>query len=525
MSEWEICLLFSAGEYIGKPSHSLAVNCNWPGAVGVMCVYSAVARKRYLQKRHQQQNKLTSAMKIKTSLLTIISVVAVAAAAFPSFDAEKLDANSAGSLAATAETFPSFNQNATATASFPLSNAESDAMAAAFLPWLFLLRLKRRLAQHLVRKRNHSAPSKRRLKPALLWTTALLMAGILTVTALANPLGLIPWIEHGRKAWALISTAATLYTIGDAIHVLVGSKPGNTGADMAAKPSIYDDHPNYESPTVQHSGASDGITWGGSPTELSDESLAGNYASYRYDYYWVDYDEETGECSSRPHATHERATAGGVYSEDRWIPKSGWDWLYAHSGSARRENPITDDDSDIWARAGFWVHYASSSKYEYPDVPLQSRIYNPGWGSKIDGGLQAKAKELGYTYDVKLHADLIKLTWVAGKNGEDGKWGHWTEGATVKHFARWDGVKGYEDDFKTIDSTKICLPNHKMEELIGCYGGIKIWWDEIIEDKQTTVLNQDIDANGAKTGPITTNTVVLPHHKWVTRHEKKSTDR
>ena len=69
---------------------------------------------------------------MKTSLLTIISVVAVAAAAFPSFDAEKLDANSAGSLAATAETFPSFNQNAPATASFSLSNAESDATAAAF---------------------------------------------------------------------------------------------------------------------------------------------------------------------------------------------------------------------------------------------------------------------------------------------------------------------------------------------------------------------------------------------------------
>ena len=68
-------------------------------------------------------------MKIKTSLLTIISVVAVAAAAFPSFDAEKLDADSAGSLAATAETFTSFNQ--TAMASFPLSNAEADAMAAA----------------------------------------------------------------------------------------------------------------------------------------------------------------------------------------------------------------------------------------------------------------------------------------------------------------------------------------------------------------------------------------------------------
>ena len=466
-------------------------------------------------------------MRIKTSLLTFISVVVVAAAAFPSSDAEKLDAVSAGSLAATAETFPAFHQNEQSKATFPLSNAETDATAAAFLPWLFLLRLKRRLAQHLVRKRNNPAPSKRRIKPALLWTTALLMAGILTVTSLANPLGLIFWVERGKKAWALISTAATLYTVGSALHVLVGSKPGNTGAKIKATPSIYDDHPNYQSPTVRHSGASDGITSGDEIRELSDESLAGNYASYYYDYYWVDYDEETGECSSRPHSEEPWKTAGGVYSEDRWIPKSGWDWLYAHSESAQRENPIsTIDDPDIWARAGFWVHYASSTKYEYPDVPLQSRISNPSlWSSKIDGDLQAKAKELGYTYDTKLHADLIKLTWVAGKNGEDGQWGHWTEGATVDHEVPWTGVKGYEDDFTTIDSIRICPKNHKMEKLVGCRGGIKIWWNEIIEDKQTTVLNQDIDANGVKTGPITTNTVVLPHHKWVTRHEKKSTDR
>ncbi len=466
-------------------------------------------------------------MSIKTPLLTIISVVAVAAAAtFTSSDAEKLDADSASSLAATAETFTSFNQ--TAMASFPLSNAESDAMAAAFLPCLFLLRLKRRLVQYRDRKRNHSIPPERRFKPALLWTTALLMAGILTTTALlANPLGLLLWIERGKKVWTIISTTATLYTVGSALHVLVGSKPGNTGAKMKATPSIYEDHPNYQSPTVQRSGASDGSTWGSGITELSDESLAGNYASYYYDYYWVDYDEETGECSSRPHATHERATAGGVYSEPRWISQAGWDWLYAHSESAQRENPIsTIDDPDIWARAGFWVHYASSSKYEYPDIPLESRISNPSWrSSNIDGDLKAKAKELGYTYDAKLHAKLIPLTWVAGKNGEDGKSGHWTEGATWYHDEDWTGVKGYEDDFTTIEGKDICPPNNKMEKLIGCRGGIKIWWKEIVEDKQTTVLNQAIDANGNRTGPITTNTVVLPHHKWVTRHKKESTDR
>ncbi len=198
----------------------------WPGAVGVMCVCSAVARKHYLQEKTPNSALKTSAMKIKTSLLTIISVVAVAAAAtFPSFDAEKLDADSTGSLAATAETFPSFKETMLATASFPLSNAEADATAAAFLPWLFLLRLKRRLAQHLVRKRNHSAPSKRRLKPALLWSTALLMAGILTVTALANPLGLISWIERGRKAWAILSTGDTLYTVGSAFMFSLAPSP------------------------------------------------------------------------------------------------------------------------------------------------------------------------------------------------------------------------------------------------------------------------------------------------------------
>ena len=111
-------------------------------------------------------------MSIKTSLLTIISVGAVAAAAFPSFDAEKLDADSAGSLAAVAETFPSFNQNVTASfplsgakttaASFPLLDAESDATAAAFLPWLFLLRLKRRLAPQAQQSRAKQTPDQAR---------------------------------------------------------------------------------------------------------------------------------------------------------------------------------------------------------------------------------------------------------------------------------------------------------------------------------------------------------------------------
>ena len=463
-------------------------------------------------------------MRIKTSLLTIISVVVVAAAAFPSSDAEKLDADSAGSLAATAETFPAFHQNEqtmatssplsgakTPETSFPLSNAETDATAAAFLPWLFLLRIKRRLAQHLARKRNHSAPSKRRIKPALLWTTALLMAGILTVTSLANPLGLIFWVERGKKAWALISTAATLYTIGDAIHVLVGSKPGDTGADMAAKPSIYDDHPNYQSPTVQSSIVLHGVSGEESdPIDLSDESAAGNYASYYYDYHWVNWDEDA--------EAYVGDIQNGVMSGDWWVNKAGWDWLLSHDEAAQQ-------GLVGWSRGGYWVYFGGSTKYEYPDVPLQSRIYNPGLGSKIDGDLKAKAKELGYTYDVKLHADLIKLTWVAGKNGLGGHSGHWTEGATVDHEVEWTGVKGYEDDFTTINSKDICPQNNKMENLRGCRGGIKIWWDEIIEDKQTTVLNQAIDANGVKTGPITTNTVVLPHHKWVTRHEKKSTDR
>ena len=458
-------------------------------------------------------------MSIKTSLLTIISVVAISAAAFPSFDAEKLDADSAGSLAAVAKTFPAFNQNEQATAAlFPLLDVESDATAAAFLPWLFLLRIKQRLVQHRARKRNHSAPSKRRLKPALLWSTALLMAGILTVTALANPVGLISWIEHGRKVWALISTTATLYTVGSALHVLVGSKPGNTGAKMKATPSIYDDHPNYQSPTVQTSAAYHGLTTESETTELSDESAAGNYASYYYHYYWIVWDEDTEQ--------YEADNQSGTMSDDKWASKASWDWLYAHSRAAQHENPITDDDPDIWARGGFWVSSGNSTKYEYPDVPLQSRISNPAFlSSKIDGDLKAKAKELGYTYDVKLHADLIKLTWVAGKDGLGGHKGHWTEGATVYHDEDWTGVKGYEDDFTTILGTDICPPNHKMKNLRGCRGGIKIWWEEIIEDKQTTVLNQDIDANGVQSGPITTNTVVLPHHKWVTRHEKKSTGR
>ncbi len=81
---------------------------------------------------------------------------------------ESWNTDSVGSLAAVEETFPPFKETMLETASFLLSNAEADAMAAAFLPWLSLPCLKRRLAQHRYRNRNHSAPSKRQFKPALL---------------------------------------------------------------------------------------------------------------------------------------------------------------------------------------------------------------------------------------------------------------------------------------------------------------------------------------------------------------------
>ena len=78
---------------------------------------------------------------MKITLLRIISVAATAAAVnFASVEAEKLDANSSGSLER-AGTFPPSNQNVLATALFPLSNAETGAMAAAFLPLLLLSRL------------------------------------------------------------------------------------------------------------------------------------------------------------------------------------------------------------------------------------------------------------------------------------------------------------------------------------------------------------------------------------------------
>ena len=81
---------------------------------------------------------------MKTSLLTIISVVATAATvAFTSSDTENLDVDSAGSLAM---------------ALFPLSNAETGAMATAFLLLLLLPRFKRRFAQHRNRNRNRQIP-------------------------------------------------------------------------------------------------------------------------------------------------------------------------------------------------------------------------------------------------------------------------------------------------------------------------------------------------------------------------------
>ena len=387
-------------------------------------------------------------MKIKTSLLTIISVVAVAAAAFPSFDAKKLDANSAGSLAAMAETFPAFNQNATATASFPLPNAEADSTAAAFLPWLFFLRLKRRLVQHRARKRNHFTPPKRCFLHQIVdgiglgqtrlgvfarrfrGSIALFLATLFCVLQI-QPTITAQTVEFDGSAQTV---SVTFYDENLDANVHIAAIPiivgiiGIVGTVASVVGTAIALHDKYDRSDV------DGMVK--TRTSLETPTM---YAWCNHFYAgklaWENKMRESSSCDLGNYQYWHRQSAVWIWFNDSWLEygtahwspvaevsggdryRAGWEW--------DAENTHDEDPGEDWlwyngepstvTRWAFLIDIAYSGKHRVDgDHVVRSKIRGtwPKWtGNKADLNLQTAGRAMNKTYPWRLTYEWSEKVW------------------------------------------------------------------------------------------------------------------
>ena len=442
-------------------------------------------------------------MKTKTSLLTIISVVAVAAAAiFTSSDAEKLDANSANSLAATAETFPSFKETMLETASFPLSNAEADSMAAAFSPWLFLLRIKRRLAQHLVRKRNHSAPSKRRFLHQIVdgiglgqtrlgvfargfrGSVALFLATLLCVLPIqstmisqtvefdeSNQTVSVTFYDENLDAdvhIAAISIMGIITIIGVVASVVALTIALHDKYDRSDVDGMVKARTSLEMPTMyawcNHFYAGK-LAWENKMRECSSCDL-GNYQYWhRQSAVWIWFDDSWLE-----YGTAHWSPVAEVSGGDRY--RAGWEW--------DAENTHDEDPGEDWlwyngepttvTRWAFLIDIAYSGKHRVDgDHVVHSKIRGtwPKWtGSKADLNLQTVGRNLNKTYPWRLTYEWSEKVWDSVNHTwkkldweekfEEGRFsatddGSWTDDIIGKNAViRDEYVKGWSDLYWTV---------------------------------------------------------------------------
>lgn len=473
-------------------------------------------------------------MSIKTSLLTIISVVAVAAAAFPSSNAEKLDADSAGSLAATAETFTSFNQNAPAMASFPLSNAEADAAAAAFLPWLFLLRIKQRLVQHRARKRNHSAPSKRRFLHQIVdgiglgqtrlgvfarrfrGCIALFLASLLCVLPI-QPTMTSQTVEFDESAQtvsvtfydenldanvhiAAISIVGAIFMVAALVTIAGGVIWVHNQYDRSDVDGMIKARTSLETPTMyawcNHFYAGK-LAWENKMRECSSCEL-GNYQYWhRQSAVWIWFDDSWLE-----YGTAHWSPVAEVSGGDRY--RAGWEW--------DAENTHDEDPGEDWlwyngepitvTRWAFLIDIAYSGKHRVDgDHVVRSKISGtwPKWtGSKADLNLQTAGRNLNRTYPWRLTYGWSESVW-----------------DSVNHTWKkldWD-EKFEEDRFSATDDdswTDDIIGDNAVVRGEYVKGWSDLYW-EVVKEPRTSTQTGDIhDNDGNPSGRTRTYKV----HSW-----------
>ena len=476
-------------------------------------------------------------MSIKTSLLTIISVVAVAAAAtFTSFDAKKLDADSAGSLAAVAVTFPLFKETMLETASFPFSNADS---AAAFLPWLFLLRLKRRLAQHLARKRNNPAPSKRRFLHQIVdgiglgqtrlgifarrfrGSIALFLATLLCVFPI-QPTMTAQTVEFDESAQtvsvtfydenldanvhiAAISIVGAIFMVAALVTIASGVIWVHNQYDRSDVDGMVKARTSLETPTMyawcNHFYAGK-LAWENKMRKCSSCDL-GNYQYWhRQSAVWIWFDDSWLE-----YGTAHWSPVAEVSGGDRY--RAGWE--------SDAENTHDEDPGEDWlwyngepitvTRWAFLIDIAYSGKHRIDgDHVVRSKISGtwPKWtGSKADLNLQTAGRNLNRTYPARLNFEYSPKVW----NSVTHQWNR----LSWKPAYRETRFRATDDDSKSwdiIDDNMVVRDEYVK-------GWSDLYWKVVKEPRTSTQTGDIHDNDGNPSGRTRTYKVYsweyVPH--------------
>ena len=222
-----------------------------------------------------------------------------------------------------------------------------------------------------------------------------------------------------------------------------------------------------------------------------------NYQWYNFTYFNVAWDEDDQE--------HYKVSYSETFSEGpSWISASQWRAAVDSPGAAKVK-PFFWPWEDPWARPGFWIVSAHSTKYEYPDVVVESDVWNPAWlGTTLDGELVDRAEELNLWYNVKVYFDLQPLTWVDTYFGGYWEQGDW--GARCESFS-FPG-------FKDAQETRSLCPSNTRIGGETVRGGMDIWWNKNVEYVYAKLQTQPLDSNGNPTGNIVTHEGQVQKNEW-----------
>lgn len=177
-----------------------------------------------------------------------------------------------------------------------------------------------------------------------------------------------PWLAGKESAlgWAyrIFSGAGTMITYGQLFNVKF--KPSNTDSKLRARPILH----TYE--TRRISRVYEGVA---SEEWVEKANLAvddrANYGITWFDWIYIQWDEEDQEHKVNPNMG-ERA-----YLQVYW-DKEDFDWLTSQVGAAQRKSFFWPSE-DPWEQEGYWLTYGVAKKYEYPNVDIESDVWNPEW--------------------------------------------------------------------------------------------------------------------------------------------------
>jgi hypothetical protein len=315
-----------------------------------------------------------------------------------------------------------------------------------------------------------------------------LVAVLFAAISLQTTYSIAQWLPAaptaGRYLYHIVSGIGTMVTYGQLLNQI--NKPSQEGSRLRARPTLHTFESRTESGVYKGNANSEWKVTHDDPwNHVGDRA---NYQWYNFSYFNVAWDEDDQE--------HYKVPYSETFGEGpAWISASQWRAAVDSPGAAKVK-PFFWPWEDPWARPGFWIVSANSTKYEYPDVEIESDVWNPAWfGTTLDGELVDEAEELNLNYEVKVHFELQPLTWVEGPYG-----GHWQGGDWVRPNPNNYSLSflGYEDSSASI---ALCPPNTRINgETVR--GGMDIWWNKNVEYVYAKLKTQPLDSNGNPTGSI-----------------------